>query len=128
MTRETYAVELNRPDDVERVDVVDYIKEAVDSWRGGLAPDHPCFNLGECVVYHDHVTPQPTAGFADPFIVKPDGHNLLMSEITLRDLLAGSALTGILATTPAELDYDPAVAARSAYELADAMLRARAKS
>lgn len=47
--------------------------------------------------------------------------------MTLRDWFAGRALTGLLAWSPSDGDYPMAArtAARSAYEMADAMLQQR---
>ena len=47
--------------------------------------------------------------------------------ISLRDWLAGQALAGIMACDPTFSDgkYEPSMVARSCFELADAMLKAR---
>jgi hypothetical protein len=73
----------------------------------------------------------------------PDAANVRECGISLRDYLAAKALVGVLASeagrdsvfetvpddaqTPLEIALPPSIYARAAYELADAMLEARAR-
>lgn len=44
--RERYEIELVRPEGVGKLEMRDYIREAVASWRGQYMPDDPRFDIG----------------------------------------------------------------------------------
>ncbi|MCK5615393.1 hypothetical protein KAR91_76725 [Candidatus Pacearchaeota archaeon] len=45
MSREVYEVTIDRPDDVSVSEMKEYVKVAVQSWKGGLNPESKIFMM-----------------------------------------------------------------------------------
>lgn len=43
--QEFYLIRIDRPDEVGVKDMKRYIREAIDTWKGGLHPEDPLFRL-----------------------------------------------------------------------------------
>lgn len=75
---------------------------------------------------------KPSTGspaFPEVRILKGDNYNPITKVyypgMTMRDYFAASALQGYLASLPQNSGIKPDLAAKAAYEIADAMIRAR---